>query len=172
MSEWQEVLSTLKQPEYVHVLLNPLPVYGMVCGILGLVAALFLKSRPAQIVGLLLVVFACASVWPVISFGHQGYDRVYSMSNTEGQQWLDVHEHRAEQGQWVFYITGLLALTALVAPWKFPRSATPLAVAVLIASLAALKTGAWISKAGGRIRHPEFRNGPPPPVRKGGDQPS
>ena len=45
MNEWEQVLRILKQPEYVHVLLNPLPVYGMVCGILALIVALFLKSR-------------------------------------------------------------------------------------------------------------------------------
>jgi len=169
MSEWQEVLRTLRQPEYVHVLLNPLPVYGTLCGVLALVVSLLLRSRPAQITALVIVVFACASVWPVIEFGHQAYDRVYSMSNSVGQQWLDAHTDHAQKGQWVFYATGLLALTALVAPWKFPRSATPLALAALIASLVCLDVGAWISHAGGQIRHTEFRNGPPPPVgREGG----
>ena len=148
MSEWQEVLSTLKQPEYVHVLLNPLPVYGMTCGILGLIMALFLKSRQAQIVGLVIVVFASASVWPVMRFGHRGYDRVYSMSNTDGQQWLDAHEERAHDGQWVFYAAGLLALAAMFIPRRFPKATMPLVMATLIVSMVALATGGWISHAG------------------------
>jgi len=48
-SVWSEHLSS---PEYLHVLLNPLPVYGLAMGLIGLIVAFFLKSRPAQIVAL------------------------------------------------------------------------------------------------------------------------
>ena len=164
MSELEQVLQTLKQPEYVHVLLNPMPVYGLACGVLGLIVALLLKSRPAQFVGLIIVIAASASVWPVVRTGHRGYDRVYSMSNATGQQWLDVHEDRAEDGQWIFYATGLLALATILIPRKFPRAATALVILTLVVSLAALATGVWISHAGGQVRHTEFRNGPPPKI--------
>ena len=40
----------LRQPEYLHVLLNPLPVYGLLISWIGLIAALISKSRRAQIV--------------------------------------------------------------------------------------------------------------------------
>ena len=43
------LLRDLRQPEYIHVLLNPLPVYGLLIGLIGLVLALILKSRRAQI---------------------------------------------------------------------------------------------------------------------------
>src|SRR5262245_22602291 len=51
----EALLRDLRQPEYIHVLLNPLPVYGLLVGLSGLVIALILKSRRAQIVTLLLV---------------------------------------------------------------------------------------------------------------------
>src|SRR5213082_456744 len=44
------LLRDFRQPEYIHVLLNPLPVYGLLVGLIGLVLALILKSRRAQIV--------------------------------------------------------------------------------------------------------------------------
>ena len=166
MSELEQALQTLKQPEYVHVLLNPMPVYGLACGVLGLIVALLLKSRQAQFVALVIVIAASVSVWPVVRFGHQGYDRVYSMSNTEGQQWLDVHADRAGDGQYVFYATALLALAAILIPRKFPRATLPLVGATLVLSLAALATGAWISHAGGQVHHTEFRNGPPPKLEE------
>jgi hypothetical protein len=34
------MIAHLSKPEYVHVLLNPLPVYGLAVGVLGLVIAL------------------------------------------------------------------------------------------------------------------------------------
>jgi len=166
MTEFHEFLQLLKQPEYVHVLLNPVPVYGMVCGILALVVALILRSRPAQVTALVVVLFAALSVWPVTEFGEQAYDRVYSMSNKDAQEWLDVHMHRADLGSWMFYATAAMAAVALVLPKFRPRTQLRLAVATLVLAVASLGTGMWISYAGGKIRHSEFRNGPPPnPVR-------
>ena len=49
------ILRGLRQPEYVHVLLNPLPVYGLLIAWIGLLIAFFSKSRRAQIVALVLV---------------------------------------------------------------------------------------------------------------------
>ena len=41
-------LRGLRQPEYVHVLLNPLPVYGLLISWIALIAALISKSRRAH----------------------------------------------------------------------------------------------------------------------------
>jgi len=162
MTEFNELLQQLRQPEYVHVLLNPIPVYAMASGILALLVALILRSRPAQVTAFIVVIVAALSVWPVGEFGERASDRVYSMSNKEAQQWLDVHMHRADIGEWVFYVTAAVAAAALVAPRFRPRTQLPLALATLVCALASLGVGAWISHAGGKIRHSEFRNGPPP----------
>jgi len=34
------ILRDLQQPEYLHVLLNPLPVYGLAIALFGLIAAM------------------------------------------------------------------------------------------------------------------------------------
>jgi len=39
------MIEHLSKPEYVHVLLNPLPVYGLAVGVLGLIIALLSKTR-------------------------------------------------------------------------------------------------------------------------------
>ena len=162
MPEFHDFLQQLKQPEYVHVLLNPLPVYAMASGILALVVALILRSRPAQITAFIVVIVAALSAWPVGEYGERAYDRVYSMSNKDAQEWLDVHAHRDDIGEWVFYVTAGVAVAALIAPRFRPRLQLPLALATLVFAVASFGTGAWISHAGGKIRHSEFRNGPPP----------
>jgi len=157
-----DFLQHLKQPEYVHVLLNPIPVYAMVSGILALIVALILRSRPAQITAFVVIIFAALSVWPVAEYGERGYDRIYSMSDKDAQQWLDVHMHRADLGMWFFYVTAAVAATALILPKFKPRTQLPLALATLVLALLSLRVGAWISQAGGKVRHSEFRDGPPP----------
>jgi hypothetical protein len=159
------LLRDLQQPEYIHVLLNPLPVYGLLMGLIGLVLALILKSRRAQIATLTLVLISSASAWPVYEFGQQGYDRVLSMADEPGQAWLDEHRARGEDLIWFFYALAALSAIAIATPIKWPKSSMPLAVAVILLGAVTLGSGAYIAYAGGRVRHREFRNEPPPPKR-------
>jgi hypothetical protein len=159
------ILRDLRQPEYIHVLINPLPVYGLAMGLLGLIIAFFLRSRSAQIATLIIVLICAASAWPVYEFGQQAKDRVLSMENEVGGAWLEEHEDRAEDLIWLFYGLAVLSAVALVAPKKWPRSAGPLVAAIILLGVATLGAGGYIAYAGGKIRHREFRN-VPPPVKK------
>ena len=144
-------------PEYVHVLMNPMPVYGMAMGVLALGAAVLTRNKTAQMIGMGLVIIAAASVWPVAHFGQNAYRHVRGMSDHAGQDALDEHMKRAEKVIYVFYATACAGLVALVTRKKFPKAATPLAAVTLVMGVASLGAGGWISKAGGQIRHPEFR---------------
>src|SRR5882762_10556328 len=158
-------LRDLRQPEYIHVLINPLPIYGLFLSWVGLIIALFLRSRRAQIATLALVLISSTSAWPVYEFGQQGYDRVLSMADEDGGAWLDEHRERGEDLIWIFYALIALSAIAIAAPIKWPKSSLPLAVAVVLLGAVTLGSGVYIAYAGGRVRHREFRNEPAPPKR-------
>jgi hypothetical protein len=159
------LLRDLRQPEYVHVLLNPLPIYGLASGWIGLIITLFLRSRRAQSATLALVLISSVSAWPVYEFGEQAYDRVLTMTDDDGHAWLDEHRDRAEDLIWIFYALAVLSAIAIAAPIKWPKSSGLLVIAVILLGAVTLGTGGYIAYAGGRIRHREFRNEPPPPKR-------
>lgn len=144
-------------PEYVHVLLNPLPIYGLAIGLVTLGAALLARSKPARNGALLIVVVSSAVAWPVKHYGQNAYQRVRQISDEQGQQWLDQHMERADKLIYAFYATALLGIATLASQRKFPKAAVPLAIATLVAGGASFGGGLWIGKAGGQIRHPEFR---------------
>jgi hypothetical protein len=154
------LLRDLRQPEYIHVLLNPLPIYGLAAGLLALFASLFLRSPQARISSLIVIMVCAASAWPVYEFGEEGYDPVLSMSDDQGQAWLKDHRARAEKLIPLFYILAAISLAGLVASWKSDKLSLISAILVLILGLATLGAGGYIAYAGGRIRHREFRNGP------------
>jgi hypothetical protein len=158
-------LRDLRQPEYIHVLINPLPIYGLFLSWVGLIIALFLRSRRAQVATLALVLISSTSAWPVYEFGQQAYDRVLSIADSDGQAWLDEHQDRAEDLIYIFYALAVLSAIAIAAPMKWPKSSVPLAVAAILLGAVTLGTGGYIAYAGGKIRHREFRNEPPPPKR-------
>ncbi len=156
-------LRDLRQPEYIHVLINPLPIYGLVMSWIGLVIALFLKSRRAQIATLAIVFLSAISAWPVYELGQQAYDRVLSMTDEDGKAWLDAHQDRAQDLIYFFYALAVLSAIAIAAPIKWPKSSMPLTLAVVLLGAIVIGMGAYIAQAGGKIRHREFRNEPPPP---------
>ena len=137
------ILRGLRQPEYVHVLLNPLPVYGLLIAWIGLLIAFFSKSRRAQIAALVLVLISSLSAWPVYEFGQQGYDRVLSMTDEDGERWLDEHRDRAEDLIWIFYALAVLSAIAIAAPIKWPKSSAPLVISVIFLAAVTLGTG-WL----------------------------
>jgi hypothetical protein len=83
-------------PEYLHVLLNPLPVYGLAMGVIALIIAFVLRSRTARVVALILICFSSAAAWPVYHYGEKAYDDVMMITDDEGTKWMDEHKRRAE----------------------------------------------------------------------------
>ncbi len=161
-SLWSQFLSDLHQPEYVHVLLNPLPVYGLAMGLIALILALIFRNREAQAVALILIVATAAAAWPVAYYGSAAYDRVYSMSDEAAQKWLNWHAYLAGRIIWAHSIAAVLAAAALAALWRYPRWHRPALILTLVATLAALTLGGFLGFTGGKIRHSEFRNALPP----------
>lgn len=155
------------RPEYVHVLLNPLPVYGLAVAVVALMIALLTRKRVALVIALSLIALTSLTAWPTYVYGEAAYDRASAMSDDDGGKWLDEHQARGERCIFAFYILSGLSLLALVAPAKWPASSLPLAGATLVVGIATLCIGGWIAYAGGRVRHKEFRAGPPPSANKG-----
>ena len=149
-------------PEYRHVLLNPIPTHVLPFGVLALIIALILRSRRAEIVSLVVVFLSALSVWPVVYYGNEAYNRVLSMSDDIGDEWLKIHMMRADEWAWTFYILAAVAFLALLVPWKWPKLAKPLTVIALILGLIECGVGAYIAYPAGKVRHTEFRSALPP----------
>jgi len=162
MSFFTTLFQDLSQPEYVHVLINPLPIYGLGIAVLALLIALLIRSRRAQVVALLLIVVSAASAWPVFIYGKKGYQRVHAMSDTDGQAWLDAHMHRAEKVIYIYYVTAAVGLIAVLAPFRWPKIESFLTAFTLILAIGLLCVGGYIAYAGGKVRHREFRSESPP----------
>jgi hypothetical protein len=157
-------LDLLKKPEYIHVVLNHLPIYGTILAALALAVSLILRSRAAQIIALLLTLIAGASSYPVFVTGQRAYKTIRSVSDDAGADWLDEHMERAEKTIGAFYLMGALALVGLLAPIKWPKSGVPLVVLTLVAAVLCSGIAIYIAHAGGRVRHSEFRpSGSPTP---------
>src|ERR1044071_2797479 len=117
---FQAILRDLSEPEYVHVLLNPLPVYGLAVGLIGLLVAICFRSRAATVVALVVVFISAAAAWPVYEYGEQAYDRVFAMTDNDGQASAGRPQGACRKFIWFFYALEMLSAIALIAPIKWP----------------------------------------------------
>ena len=156
-------LEELGRSEYLHVLLNPLPVYGLAVAALALAAAMVARRRAATVLALALVAFTALSAWPTYRLGQNAYEVVNTTVDPSGQEWLNAHRHRAEKLIWTFYALAALAVAAMAVPLRWPKTALPLALLTWLGALSVLGAGGWIAYAGGKVRHVEFRRGLPSP---------
>lgn len=160
VAELAALRAHLRQAEYWHVLLNPMPPLGMAAGTLVLLAA-FAAPALAE-AGLGLIAAAGLAAGPVIWLGQRAYDRLFDLLPPDAQQWLDVHMERAEKTQFLFYLAAIVALAGIVQARRGSKSAKPLRLAALALGAACAAVSGWIAHAGGQVSHPEFRAGPPP----------
>ena len=158
----KDLFELLGHPDYLHVILNPIPGYCLIMAVGGLALGMLRKNRGAELIALWGIVFSCAMAWPASYFGHKGYERLHDSLTEEGVQWANVHAHRASKLVYVFYGTALLSLASILLPKKYPKAMKPLAVLTLVAAMGSLGAAGFIAKAGGQIRHSEFRTGPAP----------
>ncbi len=158
----ESFFKALERPEYVHVLINHLPLTGLVAALLGLGCAWVLGNRAGIFVGLVLVSLFALSAWPVSEYGEAGFDRVLSMADDDGAAYLKHHRDLADRWVWLFYVTAGAGAAAVVAGWKWPKALRLFSVAVTLLALASLLAGAVIAECGGKVRHREFRTGPAP----------
>jgi hypothetical protein len=166
MNFWNALSEHLSRPEYMHVLLNPLPIYGLALAIVALIIALVACNRVALFTALILVFLTSLSAWPTYLYGEAAYDRIKGISDPIGEKWLDQHMARGERFIAIFYVLAALALSAIIAPLKWRRSSVPLAIATLILAIATLAIGGWVAYPAGHVRHKEFRFESPPPARQ------
>lgn len=147
----------LQRPEYLHALLNHLPLIGLAVAVLALVAALASKSRTAVSGGLVLVAVMAASAWPVLQSGESAYNRIRAVSDPESASILKAHMLLADRWGWLYYLTALTAMAGVVVVWKRPAKLALAGIPVVALAVASLTAGAAIAKLGGEVRHAEFR---------------
>lgn len=152
----------MTNPEYLHVLLHPVVIVGLTVALLCLLAGMVLREPKMRLLGLVLVAATSLAAWPLLSLGQSAYNRVRPLADDDGKAWLLQHMNRAETMVPVFYVTAGLAVLGIGLSRRKPRTATVVAALTLVVGFTAVGAGAWIAKAGGQVRHPEFRIGPAP----------
>lgn len=154
----------MNTPEHLHVALNHLPFLGAGFALVPLLIGFIFRQKCTVVAGLIL---AAASGWltPVVmETGESAYERyeegpIAQYLDPQAEQFLELHEHRAEEWSKMLYLAAVVSTVCLVLVlWK-PRWLRPLTVVAAVGCAGSLLAGMWIAESGGLIRRPDFRQG-------------
>jgi hypothetical protein len=151
-------MSFLGQPEYVHVMLHPMPVIGLLIAVIGLILGLIFKGKAAVTISMLLIAVTAGSAYFVYESGEGAQDRIENILDKDSNGWLHEHEERTEVAIYLFYVTAFVALVAVIMGPIMPGFARGMTWATLALACFSILAGGWIGRAGVRISHPELRD--------------
>ena len=149
-------------PEYLHIILNHLPLIGFLAAVIPLLIGAALKKVELVRTGVLLVLLFGAPAYFIIETGEEAADRLKDgeigvVLDELSHGIMHEHEERAETAIIAIYITLGLAVLCLAATFKMKKAGMPLAWITLLSLVVSLGLTTWTAQAGGKIRHPEFR---------------
>jgi uncharacterized membrane protein len=140
---------------HIHLLLNHIPVIGILIGLAVFVLGVARRNDSWTRLALgLFVVVAVASLGTMLT--GEGAEEAVERLPGFSEAIIEPHEEAAELAAWASYLLGAVALAGFL--WVRGR-ALPRALTVTVLPLALLVTGlmAYAANLGGQIRHTEIR---------------
>lgn len=142
----------------IHLLTNHFPIIGTLIAVGILLYAFFANNKSVANTGLVIAILMAIMAIPTFLSGEGAEHRVEDLAGTS-EYFLEEHEELGETAFWVILGAGLLSIVVLVINSMrsvMSRTWTGLVLLVLIATFALM---AYVGYLGGKIRHPEIRDG-------------
>lgn len=142
---------------HLHLMLNHVPVLGVVFAfVVGIIGFLF-KSKAVTRVALGMLVFSAIIAVPVYLTGEPAEEVVENLAGVS-EAVIEQHESAAVLSLILACVTGGLALlTLLLGRLRTSRLPEFLAATTLFAALVTTGSMLWTANLGGQIRHSEIR---------------
>ncbi len=142
---------------HYHLIVNHLPIVGVVIGILILIAGLWLKNREVKLTALGVFIFASLASIAAFYTGDGAEDVVENIAGIS-ESLIHEHEELAESFLTLTLILGGIALLAFIAEIKKSKFAKYLIWLVFLIAVADGILAKYVGTSGGEIRHSEIRN--------------
>jgi uncharacterized membrane protein len=142
---------------HFHLVVNHLPIVGLLIGILVLIAGFFLKKRDVKLTALCIFLFsAIASIFAF--YTGEGAEEV--VENISGISETLIHNHE-EYAESFFTLTLILAAISLITFIAEIKNLKYAKYMMFIALMLAISDGIlakYVGTSGGEIRHSEIRS--------------
>ncbi|GAA5020677.1 hypothetical protein GCM10011506_04320 [Marivirga lumbricoides] len=142
---------------HIHLLVNHVPIVGLLIGILVLLAGMLLKKAEVKITAMAIFIFsALASI--VTFYSGEGAEEVLENLAGYSETLMHLHEEDAEAFFMLTLILGSLSFITLIAEIKKAKFSKYLMILCLLVALTDGVLATFAGNSGGEITHKEIRN--------------
>jgi len=142
---------------HFHLVVNHLPIVGLLIGLLVLVTGLIIKKSEVQLTALGVFIFSALASIAAFYTG-EGAEEVIEHLPGISETLIHTHEEYAESFFSLTLILGGIALLAFFAELKKLKFAKYLIMLVLLMAIADGVLAKYVGTSGGEIRHSEIRS--------------
>ena len=144
-------------PTHLHLMLNHVPIFGIVFGLALLAYALWRKSEEVKKAALGTFLVTALIAVPVYLTGEPSEDSVKSLPGVT-KSIIEEHEEVASVAFTGVVVLGVAALAGLL---LFRQSRVPVWFSTIILAVSLIASGLmlWTANLGGKVRHTEIRAG-------------
>lgn len=142
---------------HLHLIVNHLPIVGLLIGILVLVAGFILKKQEVKLTALGIFVFSALASIAAFYTGEGAEEVVENLAGIS-ETLIHTHEEYAESFFTLTLVLGGISLLGFVAELKKFKYANYLILLVLFLALADGVLATYVGTSGGEIRHTEIRS--------------
>lgn len=134
---WQELTTlwqNIRDPEYLHLLLEPLPLYGLGLGLVFVIVSFVFGELKSRMLALAVICVSCASVWPYIDLRDKATPRILATRSPEFAPLIQQQTQRRKDWSWPYYTMTLFSGIALFTA-SSPKGRPVLFLVVLFGAL-------------------------------------
>lgn len=151
MRELTSLWHSIGDAEYLHLLLEPLPLFGLGFGLIFLAASVLLGEKKTRMLALAIMAVSCASVQPYVKLRVKSEPRVLALQDPAYHALIRTQTERRSSSAWIYYGLAAVCLTTL----SFGRGGRSLILTVV--TLAACSGGfvhaVWLHKKECEVYH-------------------
>lgn len=140
----------LRDAEYAHLLLEQLPVYGLLFGLLFFAVGLYLHEDKCRLVALMVILLACGSAVYGAELRQKAMPRILQGCEITQVPFIKEQTKLRQETLWVYYTVAGLAALALVSGGKLVAW---LNIVLMAGTAAALVFSLWLHMKEAEVFH-------------------
>ena len=154
--EFAHLTEKLKDPEYLHLLLEPIMIWGLGIGVIAFLFAYFFGERKMQLVALGVIIVSSLAVGPYLKQRAQADERVVRLRADMKEQIEASQERRRDSSGAYLLVAALAGLTVLMGAHKGMPGMLA-GIGTVLAGTVVVIHGAWLNLKDAEIYHPNIR---------------
>ncbi len=114
---WREMINlwqSVRDPEYAHLLLESLPLYGLAASLIFLAVSFFTREAKSRLLALTLIAVCSGSVWPYVALREKAQPRIVATHDPSYGPLIREQTKRRTSTGWAYYSLAMISTITLI----------------------------------------------------------